>query len=55
MLYSSWNKSVLNERLKEMSNFALGIWSGSLFQSTGPAFEWLQMLVAQHTYDNPKS
>ncbi len=39
MLYSSWNKWVLSEHLKEMSDFALRMWSGSLFQSTGPAFE----------------
>ncbi len=38
MLYSSWTKWVLSEHLKQMSDFALCMWSGSLFQSTGPAF-----------------
>ncbi len=61
MLYSSWNKWVLSERLKEMSEFALCMWSGSLFQSIGPDFEKAQSppvtreWVAQQTYDHPKS
>ncbi len=51
MLYSSWNKWVLSERLKERSDFALHMWSGSLFQSTGPDFEKAQISWGNTIFD----